>query len=141
MNRCKRLRARLLLAACAALAGLSFTFAPAALAQGIQRSAPKDVVLGEMTVTAPPIITIDGKPDRLSPGSRIRDLNNMLVLSAGIAGKVLPVVYRRDAAGLVHEVWILTPDEYSKLGGASGGDTEGYKRFNELLAIIFGARR
>jgi hypothetical protein len=141
MNRCKRIRARLLLVACAAMAGFSISFSPAALAQGIQRSAPKDVVLGQLVVTAPPIITIDGKPDRLSPGSRIRDLNNMLVLSAGIVGKVLPVVYRRDAAGLVHEVWILTADEYSKLGGANSGDPEGHKRFDELLALIFGARR
>ena len=77
-----------------------------------------------------------GKPDRLSPGSRIRDLNNMLVLSGGLVGKTLPVVFRRDAAGLVHEVWILTPEEYSRLGGATGGE-----RFVELLALIFGARR
>lgn len=52
MNRCKRIRARLLLAACAAVAGLSLSFSPAALAQGIQRSAPKDVVLGQLVVTA-----------------------------------------------------------------------------------------
>ena len=115
--------------------------AGAAFAQGMQRDAPKDVVLGRMVVTAPPEITLDGKPDRLSPGSRVRDLNNMLVLSGGIVGKSLPVVYRRDAAGLVHEAWILTEDEYTKLGGANGGTPDGYKRFNELLALIFGLRR
>jgi len=141
MNRCPRTLARFSLAAGLALAGLSFSIPTAALAQGIKREAPKDVVLGQMVVTQPPVITMNGKPDRLSPGSRIRDLNNMLVLSGGLVGKVLPVVYRRDAAGLVHEAWILTPDEYSKLGGANAGDPEGYKRFNELLAIIFGARK
>ena len=111
-----------------------------ALAQGIRREAPKDVVLGKMVVTAPPQITLDGKPDRLSPGSRIRDLNNMLVLSGGLVGKPLPVVYRRDAAGLVHEAWILTDEEYRKLGGTGGG-ADGARRFVELLALIFGARR
>ena len=141
MNRCPRTLARLSLAACLALATFCVTFPTAATAQGIKREAPKDVVLGQLTVTQPPVITMNGKPDRLSPGSRIHDLNNLLVLSGGIVGKVLPVVYRRDAAGLVHEAWILTPDEYSKLGGANGGDPEGYKRFNELLAIIFGARK
>jgi hypothetical protein len=142
MNRCNSFRARLILAASLAFAGLSFTYASIAQAQGIQRSAPKDVVLGQMTVTTPPQVTLDGKPDRLSPGSRIRDLNNMLVLSGGIVGKTVPVVYRRDAAGLVHEVWILTAEEYSKLGGAGAtGSAEGYQRFNELLALIFGARR
>jgi len=110
-----------------------------AFAQGMQRSAPKDVVLGRMTVALPPDITIDGKPDRLSPGVRIRDLNNMLVLSGGMAGKTLPVVYRRDAAGLVHEVWQLTDAEYAKLAGAgSGGD--GAQRFAQFLGLIFGAR-
>jgi hypothetical protein len=119
----------------ALLAGIAF-------AQGIRREAPKDVVLGRLVVTAPPEATIDGKPDRLSPGSRIRDLNNMLVLSARLIGKDLPVVYRRDAAGLVHEVWLLTDEEYGKLGGAGAtGSAEGYKRFGELLDIIFGARR
>jgi hypothetical protein len=142
MNRCNKTLARLTLAACAALAGTSLFFPGAVSAQGIQREAPKDVVLGRLVVTAPPQITLDGKPDRLSPGSRIRDLNNMLLLSAGIVGKDLPVVYRRDAAGLVHEAWVLTDEEYSKLGGASGaGGADGYKRFAELLAIIFGARR
>jgi hypothetical protein len=128
MNRC-----RFLFVALALLAGL-------ASAQGIRREAPKDVVLGKMVVTAPPQITMDGKPDQLSPGSRIRDLNNMIVLSGGLAGKALPVVYKRDAAGLVHEVWILTDAEYTKLGGTGSG-ADGYRRFIELLALIFGARR
>jgi hypothetical protein len=129
MNRC----IRFLLACLAIATGTAF-------AQGLQRSAPKDVVLGRLAVTAPPQITVDGKPDRLSPGARIRDLNNMLVLSASIVGKPMPVVYRRDGAGLVHEVWQLTEDEYRKLGGAGSG-ADGARRFAELLTLIFGARR
>lgn len=142
MNRCNKTLARLLLAACAALAGPSLFLPGAASAQGILREAPKDVVPGRLLVTAPPQITIDGKPDRLSPGSRVRDLNNMVVLSGALVGKELPVVYRRDAAGLVHEAWLLTEEEYGKLGGASAASSpEGYRRFAELLAMIFGARR
>ncbi len=137
MNRCTRSRA--LTAYAAVIAGLFFTIS-AAFAQGIQRDAPKDVVLARMVVTAPPEVTLDGKPDRLSPGSRIRDLNNMMVLSGSIVGKTLPIVYRRDAAGLVHEAWILTDAEYTKLGGAGGG-ASGAQRFNELLTLIFGLRR
>jgi hypothetical protein len=124
---------RILLAVTALATGLAF-------AQGIRREAPKDVVAGRMVVTLAPQITMDGKPDRLSPGSRIRDLNNLLVLSASIAGKQLPVVYRRDSAGLVHEVWILTEAEYGKLPSASDS-LDGHKRFDELLSIIFGARK
>jgi len=141
MNRCLSLRARAAFCAIVTLAVFSPFCVPApAAAQGIQREAPKDVVLGQMTVGSPPEISMDGKPDRLSPGYRIRDLNNMLVLSASIAGKTLPVVYRRDAAGLVHEAWILSAAEYGKLAGASSGSTDGNKRFTELLALIFGAR-
>lgn len=139
MNRCTT-RRRAGTAFAAVLAGLLLSITFTAFAQGIRREAPKDVVLGRMHVTAPPQITLDDKPDQLSPGSRIRDLNNMVVLSGGLAGKTLPVVYKRDAAGLVHEVWVLTEDEYRKLGGAGSG-ADGYKRFVELLAVIFGARR
>jgi hypothetical protein len=142
MNRCLFPTARIAFAACLWLTALSPFLLPApAGAQGIQREAPKDVVLGQMAVGAPPEISIDGKPDRLSPGYRIRDLNNMLVLSASLAGKTVPVVYRRDAAGLVHEAWILSAEEYRQLGGADAGSADGYKRFAELLSMIFGARR
>jgi hypothetical protein len=144
MIRCIRSRNRAAAHAFAALALLagSLTFlSPPAAAQGIVREAPKDVRPGRLVVTAAPQITIDGKPDMLSPGARIRDLNNMLVLSGGITGQDIPVVYRRDAAGLVHEVWVLTPDEYRRLGGVDPSSAEGFKRLNELLALIFGARK
>jgi hypothetical protein len=49
--------------------------------------------------------------DRLSPGSRIRATSNLLVMSASLVGQELTVNYVRDAAGLLHEVWILTPEE------------------------------
>lgn len=107
--------------------------------ESIRRDAPKDVVLARMTVELPPVIRIDGKADRLSPGSRIRDTRNMLVLSGALAGQTVPVVYRRDAAGLVHDVWLLTADEYKQLSGVSGSD--GVQKFIEMLALIFGARK
>jgi hypothetical protein len=109
-------------------------------AQGLVREAPRDVKHGHITITTPPEIVLDGKPDRLSPGVRIHDLNNMVVLSASLAGKTVPVVYQRDSTGLVHEAWILTSDEDSKLGGASDSASGG-KRFAELLNLIFGTRR
>lgn len=139
MNRCIESRGRALLLACAVLAGLTFLPASQASAQGIVREAPKDVVRGRLVVTAPPQVTIDGMPDRLSPGARIRGLNNLLVMSASIVGQDLPVVYRRDAAGLVHEVWVLTPEEYARLRGTDS--LSGHQRFSELLSLIFGARR
>jgi hypothetical protein len=142
MNRCQPLRARLALAAFISLGAIALAAPLAAGAQeSMRREAPKDVVLGKMSVVTPPDITIDGKAERLSPGSRIRDLNNMLVLSGSLSGLTVPVVYRRDAAGLVHEVWILSADEYRKLSGVGTPSGEGLQQFINVLALIFGARR
>jgi len=123
-----------------ALLGLSVV-ASAAFAQGMVREAPRDVKPALMAVSAtPPLVAIDGVQTRLSPGARIRDTNNMLVLSGALAGKTVPTVYKRDGMGLVHEVWLLTPEEYAKVGGAKVGDPQGYKRFQDLLNLIFAAR-
>ncbi|MGV3570930.1 MAG: hypothetical protein ACO1PB_10050 [Ramlibacter sp.] len=123
-----------------ALLGLSVA-ASTAFAQGIVREAPRDVKPAMMAVSAtPPIIAMNGEEARLSPGARIRDTNNMLVLSGALAGKTVPTVYKRDSMGLVHEVWLLSPEEYAKVGGARVGDPDGYKRFQELLNLIFAAR-
>ncbi len=119
---------------------LAVLAAPALHAQVI-RSAPADVKPARLVVTAPPQITLDGQPDRLSPGARIRGTNGLMLLSGSVAGQTLPVVYRRDAAGLVHEVWVLTEDEYAKIGGADDGSADGHKRFAELLNAVFGARK
>ena len=123
-----------------ALVGLSLA-AAAATAQTVVREAPRDVKPAIIAVSAtPPIITVDGQEDRLSPGARVRDRNNMLVLSGALAGKTLYTVYRRDSAGLVHEVWLLNEEEYAQVGGKYDGNPEGYKRFAELLQLIWAAR-
>jgi hypothetical protein len=144
MNRCHGKRARLAAALFAALAGLPFALPSTANAQTqptMQRVVPRDVVLGRMVVTQPPVILMNGKPDRLSPGSRIRNLQNMMVLSGGIVNQDLPVVYKRDPSGMVHEVWILSAEEYAKLGGVNVNDPLGVQQFAELLMLIFGARK
>jgi hypothetical protein len=137
---------RFLMAALACAAGAAFAQTLSTAPQGatvpsLVREAPRDVKPAVIAVsTTPPIITVDGVADRLSPGARIRDRNNMLMLSGQLAGKTLYTVYRRDAAGLVHEVWLLNYEEFTKVGGVSNGDPEGYKRFYELLNLVWAAR-
>jgi hypothetical protein len=122
------------------LAGIAL-IATASMAQNFVREAPKDVKPAIIAVSAtPPVITVNGQADRLSPGARVHDRNNMLVLSGALAGKSLYTVYRRDSAGLVHEVWLLNADEYAKVGGTDVGTPQGYLRFAELLNMIFGVR-
>ncbi|GAB3771495.1 hypothetical protein GCM10028796_40380 [Ramlibacter monticola] len=123
-----------------ALLGLSLA-AAAVCAQTVVREAPKDVKPAIIAVSAtPPVITVDGKEDRLSPGARLRDRNNMLVLSGALAGQTLYTVYRRDGAGLVHEVWLLDEKEYAKVGGKYAGTPDGIRRFAELLDLVWAAR-
>jgi hypothetical protein len=106
MNRCTPhlLSALLILAASATLPASAQTtpdFKP-----GV-RPFPAAALRGEMVVTTPPVITLDGKPDRLSPGARIRDASNLLVMSGALVNQKVAVNYLREGAGNVHEVWIL----------------------------------
>ena len=86
------------------------------------RSFPKTAARGELIVFMAPEISIDGKPDRFSPGVRIRDINNSLVLSGTLSGQRLVVNYTRDNTGLVQQVWVLNADEVrQKIAGQDRG--------------------
>jgi hypothetical protein len=108
MNRCLRaLPHRHLLASLLLLAGSATAFA-----QSLPpRQFPAQALRGTMVVLQPPVITMDGAPARLSPGSRIREANNALVLSAALVNRDLTVNYTLEPNGLVHVVWILTESE------------------------------
>ena len=75
------------------------------------RNFPIGTLRGKFMVVNPPEILLDGQPERLSPGARIRSAQRMLTTPASITGQNLLVNYTRDASGLVSEVWILTPEE------------------------------
>ncbi len=76
------------------------------------RNFPVSAVRGTIAFNVPPEIMLDGKAERLSPGARIRDEQNMLVMSAALAGKAFTVNYRREnIGGMVSEVWLLTAEE------------------------------
>ncbi len=80
-------------------------------AKPVVRQFPPAARRGELVVVAPPVITMDGKEERLSVGSRIRDANNLLVMSGALAKQKLVVNYTRESAGHVHNVWILNSEE------------------------------
>ena len=81
------------------------------IAEAQVRDFPIAALRGTLQVTAPPQVVLDGHPDQLAPGARIRNEQNLFVLSGSIAGQELLVNYTRDPAGLLREVWILSPDE------------------------------
>jgi len=109
MNRCRSFLLTWALALSGA--GLPLLLPAAAQAQGTPRNFPESALRGKLVVTLPPHVTLNGKPDRLSPGARIHDTANLLVLSGGLVNQELVVNYVRDGHGLIHEVWILTPQE------------------------------
>jgi hypothetical protein len=82
-----------------------------AWAQTEGRPFPPSAERGVLVVTYPPIVQLNGKPDRLSPGARIRGQNNMLVMSGAVVGQKLLVNFVRNPTGELHEVWVLTPAE------------------------------
>jgi hypothetical protein len=75
------------------------------------RKFPANALRGTLKVVQSPEILIDGKRERLSPGSRIRDLQNRLVMFATVTDVELIVNFVRNPLGEVHEVWILTDAE------------------------------
>jgi hypothetical protein len=64
-----------------------------------------------MVITAPPDATMNGQPARLAPGSRIRGEDNLLQMSAALAGRKLIVHYTRETSGLLFDIWVLNPAE------------------------------
>lgn len=122
MNRCNAV----LTAALMVLGGFTLVLPPARAqtedAKPNIRQFPKNAVRGLLVVIAAPEISVNGKPDRLSPAIRIRDINNNLVLSSTVSGQSLVVNYVRDNTGLVQLVWLLNTEEARlKMPGEDGG--------------------
>ncbi len=85
-----------------------------AQAQSVNRTFTAQALRGELIVTQPPDVLLNGLPARLAPGARIRDARNMLVLSGSVQGESLIVHYTLDDLGHVRDAWVLTPEELAK---------------------------
>jgi len=77
----------------------------------VQRNFPANALRGALVIGEAPEVVLNGRPARLAPGARIRDANNMAVVSSGLLGGRFLVHYTIDTSGLVKEVWILRPEE------------------------------
>jgi hypothetical protein len=106
MNTTYRCASRLLAAALLAIGAI----APAS-AQ-MQRAFPMNTLRGAMVFGEYPQINLNGTLTQLSPGSRVRDQSNRIVLAASLAGARWLVHYTVDVGGAqVRDVWILRPEE------------------------------
>jgi len=112
---------RTLSATCAAALALLPLLTGAQVATDqFQRRFPEQARRGVLRVTAPPEILLDGKPDKLSPGARLRTEANLIVPPHQLIGQELQVNYTREGLGLVHEVWLLTPAEQAQQRAGKG---------------------
>ncbi len=75
------------------------------------RQFPKAALRGVLVVKAPPEVSLNGKPDRLAPGARIRNLNNNFVVPGALIDQELLVNYTRDSMNQIYEVWMLSAEE------------------------------
>ncbi|WP_353395430.1 hypothetical protein [Hydrogenophaga sp. 5NK40-0174] len=113
MNRCSKIdqsafgRRTLLGASVLALACASVP----AVAKSNVRNFPPKALRGTLIVQKPPVVTMDGQPTRLTPGARIFNTRNTIVLSGTLVGEKLIVNYLPDNAGKIHQVWILNEAE------------------------------
>ncbi len=85
------------------------------LAQGMMRVFPEKAELGYLLPVAYPEVVLNGKPDRLSAGSLVRDLNNRIVLLNTLPSAEVIVSYTREpTTNQIQFVWILNQPEFER---------------------------
>ena len=75
------------------------------------RQFPPAAQFGTLTLKSLTEATVGDAPLQVSPGLRIFNPQNLMVLGNTILGTPYKVAYRLDTAGFLQEVWILTPSE------------------------------
>lgn len=85
--------------------------APLLAAAQVQRNFPANALRGDLSLTNPPDVLLNGQPARLAPGGRLRDPNNMIVVSGSLQGQRFVAHYTIDTLGLVKDVWVLRKEE------------------------------
>jgi len=98
---------------CASTLFIACALALPAAAQ-LQRNFTAQALRGEIVFGTPPEVRLNGKPARLAPGARIRDANNMLLMSSSLTGGKAVVNYTTELEGMLLDVWILSPAEAAR---------------------------
>ena len=97
------------------LAAVAATAPASAFAQGQPtRNFPQNALRGVVVFGEPPEVVLNGQPARLAPAARLRNQNNLLVMSGTLAGDKWTVHYTQDISGLIKDLWILRDDEMAK---------------------------
>ncbi len=86
----------------------------AALPAQAQRAFERNALRGELVIVAPPEARLNGSSVRLAPGARVRNPQNLLLLSGSLLEQKLLVHYTLDGQGQVQDVWILSAAEAAR---------------------------
>ena len=75
------------------------------------RSFPLDSKYGMLTLKSTQQAFVNGNEYKVSPGLRVFNAQNFMVLSNQIMGVEFKAAYRLDTGGWIQEIWVLTPGE------------------------------
>ncbi|HXU42125.1 MAG TPA: hypothetical protein VN675_07360 [Burkholderiales bacterium] len=78
------------------------------------RTIPNEARVGTLRYLGAMQVELDGNPQQLAPGARIRDGDNRLVLPTALQERE-QVRYLLDSTGQVFRVWILSAPEKAAL--------------------------
>jgi hypothetical protein len=74
------------------------------------RTLPKDARFGKLTAFTYPYASIDGKVLRMTPGAKIYNEQNLIIMPAAMRQRA-KVLYRLDSVGNLSALWLLTEHE------------------------------
>jgi hypothetical protein len=95
-----------------ALAAAALAVSLVAPATAQTRTFPQNTLRGTIAFADDGHISLNGRVTTLSPGSRVRNEQNMIVLPASLVGTKRLVHYTLDiGGGQVRDVWLLRADE------------------------------
>jgi hypothetical protein len=87
---------------------LAFAFTTTALAQ---RTFPDKARRGDLKAYEYPSMKIGSTVYRLTPGSRIFNRQNLIIMPASLRVQTAPVMYLLDMSGGLSRIWLLTEEE------------------------------
>ena len=80
-----------------------------------ERVFPEQARRGDMKAYDYPSMKIGDKIYRLSPGSRIFNRNNLIIMPASLQTQTAPVMYTLDMRGDLASIWLLSKEEAARL--------------------------
>ncbi|MBI3528961.1 MAG: hypothetical protein HY067_13445 [Betaproteobacteria bacterium] len=80
-----------------------------------ERTFPEQAKRGDLKAYEYPSMKIGDNVYRLSPGSRIFNQQNLIIMPASLQVQTAPVMYILDTSGDLSRIWLLTGEEAARL--------------------------